>query len=118
MMKRLTMWGIAGILVCTALSIGQISRGTIAAAAQATPNGDLPTFQVDPSWPKKLPNNWVFGAVSGLTVDADDHIWVITRPGEKWTPAQRTGPMAPPIMEFDAAGNFIRGWGGPGQGYD
>ena len=25
---------------------------------------------------------------------------------------------APPVLEFDEAGNFIQAWGGPGQGYD
>ena len=25
---------------------------------------------------------------------------------------------APPLLEFDAAGNFIQAWGGPGQGYE
>ena len=28
---------------------------------------------------------------------------------------QKTGP---PVMEFDAAGNYVQGWGGPGQGYE
>ena len=25
---------------------------------------------------------------------------------------------APPVLEFDAAGNLVGHWGGPGQGYD
>src|SRR5437764_6946672 len=117
MMKRLMMLVLPGILLCVALSLAQIPKGTNS-AVQLTPSGDLPAFQVDPSWPKKLPNNWVFGPVSGLTVDGQDHIWVITRPNEKWRPEQRTQPVAPPVLEFDATGNFIQGWGGPGQGYD
>src|SRR4029077_4750660 len=25
---------------------------------------------------------------------------------------------APPVMEFDQAGNLLKAWGGPGQGYE
>ena len=25
---------------------------------------------------------------------------------------------APPVLEFDADGNYVQGWGGPGEGYD
>jgi hypothetical protein len=47
------------------------SRG---AAAQA------PIFEVDPYWPKPLPNHWVLGSTIGLSVDAQDHVWIIHRP--------------------------------------
>src|SRR5215831_4128399 len=46
-----------------------------AAAIQA------PRFEVDPMWPKPLPNHWVIGSVIGVTVDANDHIWIIHREG-------------------------------------
>ena len=36
-------------------------------------------YQVDPMWPKPLPNNWVFGSVVGLSVDSRDHIWITHR---------------------------------------
>jgi len=36
--------------------------------------GDVPTFAVDASWPKPLPNNWIIGQVGGITVDSKDHI--------------------------------------------
>jgi DNA-binding beta-propeller fold protein YncE len=106
--------------VVTSVAIGIILLAAISTAQNKTkaPSSDIPKFQVDPSWPKKLPNNWVFGPVSGLTVDKDDHIWLITRPREKWRPEQRTQPVAPSILEFDTAGNFIQGWGGPGDGYE
>jgi len=41
---------------------------------------DIPTFAVDASWPKPLPNNWIIGQVGGITVDWQGHIWVIHRP--------------------------------------
>ena len=37
-------------------------------------------FQVDTSWPKPLPNNWILGQVAGIAVDARDHVWIIQRP--------------------------------------
>jgi hypothetical protein len=36
----------------------------------------VPTFQVDPLWPK-FEGNWIFGSIGGITVDpTKDHIWV------------------------------------------
>jgi DNA-binding beta-propeller fold protein YncE len=93
----------------------------IAAAAQ----GKLPHFEPDPSWPKPLPNNWMIGQVSGTAVDARDHIWILHRPRtldehDKYL-ALKKGDCcipAPPVIEFDAAGNVVSSWGGPGEGYE
>jgi hypothetical protein len=91
--------------------------------AQATP----PQYRVDPSWPKQLPNNWIMGQVGGLTVDRENHIWVLQRPksdtpdelgAEQTPPRSECCVAAPPILEFDAQGNLLRSLGGPGQGYD
>jgi DNA-binding beta-propeller fold protein YncE len=82
-----------------------------------------PTFQVDPMWPK-VPKQWMLGQVSGLDVDSRDHVWIVQRP---WSLADdEKAPNAdapcchpaPPVMEFDAAGNYIQGWGGEGAGYE
>jgi DNA-binding beta-propeller fold protein YncE len=84
-------------------------------------------FEVDPMWPKPLPNHWIVGNMIGVSVDAQDHIWVIHRQGSlerMETYAQQTPvaadccKAAPPVLEFDEAGNLIGSWGGPGQGYD
>src|SRR5262245_30994551 len=40
-----------------------------------------PIFEVDPLWPKPLPNHWVTGSTIGLAVDAQDNVWTIHRPG-------------------------------------
>ena len=40
-----------------------------AAMPRAADAGDIPTFAVDASWPKPLPNNWILGQVGGITVD-------------------------------------------------
>ena len=45
--------------------------------AQATA---APRFQVDPSWPMELPNNWIFGSITGVYVDSRQHVWVTHLP--------------------------------------
>jgi DNA-binding beta-propeller fold protein YncE len=88
-------------------------------AAQA----GVPKFEVDPSWPKDLPNQWMMGQVSGIFVDSHDHVWVTNRPRsledhDKYAafdpPQADCCKPAPAILEFDAEGNFVQGWGGPG----
>jgi DNA-binding beta-propeller fold protein YncE len=88
--------------------------------------GDIPKFEVDASWPKPLPHNWVLGQVGGITTDRNGHIWVLQRPrtltndekGAALTPPRsKCCVPAPPVLEFDADGNLLRSWGGPGNGY-
>ena len=88
---------------------------------------DPPKYQVDPSWPKELPNSWIMGQVGGMAVDKHDHIWVLQRPatdtpdelGASLTPPRSMCCLTtPPVLEFDAQGNLIQSWGGPGEGFD
>jgi DNA-binding beta-propeller fold protein YncE len=89
--------------------------------------GDVPLFEVDPLFPKPLPNHWVLGSTIGVDVDSRDHIWIIHRQatvagGELGatgdTPSAECCIPAPPVLEFDADGNVVQSWGGPGEGYD
>ncbi|MBI4594314.1 MAG: hypothetical protein HY728_08870, partial [Candidatus Rokubacteria bacterium] len=48
--------------------------------AQRSSEERVPRFSVDPFWPKPLPNRWLLGQVSGVAVDANDHVWIIQRP--------------------------------------
>src|SRR6266851_5356057 len=43
--------------------------------------GQAPRFEVDPMWPKPLPNHWIMGNTIGVSVDSKDHIWIIHRQG-------------------------------------
>jgi len=88
---------------------------------------EIPRFAVDPDWPKPLPNRWILGQIGGIAVGPEDHVWVYQRPRtltEDERGAATNPPLskccvpAPPVLEFDAEGNFVRGWGGPGIGYD
>ena len=83
--------------------------------ADAQSADDVPVFEVDAAWPKPLPNKWAVGPVSGIATDTRDHIWIIHR-GE--TVKQAGGVPAPPVIEFDPAGNVVQTWGGPGSGYE
>ncbi len=103
--------------------LASVALATTAAAAGAAP----PKFKVDPFWPKPLPNGWLMGQASGVAVDAQDHVWVIQRPRSLTAdeqgaalspPRSKCCKPAPPVLEFDQAGNLLRSWGGPGQGYD
>ena len=93
------------VLVVAVLVSSSVSSGV------AGPS--LPKFEPDPYWPKHLPNNWLLGQVSGVTVDSHDNIWVIHRPRTTYEhdnylrdkTADCCAP-APPILEFDQAGNL------------
>ncbi len=85
-----------------------------------------PAFEVDPFWPKPLPNRWIIGQVSGVAVDDRDHVWIVHRPGTltaREAGAVQDPPLgeccvpAPPVIEFDPDGNVVQAWGGPGEGY-
>src|SRR5688500_9431028 len=73
-----------------------------------------PTYQVDPMWPKPLPNRWLVGAIAGVAVDARDHVWIVHRPGTLQPNETRSiWRAAPPVLEFDQDGNLVSSWGGP-----
>jgi DNA-binding beta-propeller fold protein YncE len=89
---------------------------SVGLAAQAREAGQaVPVFEVDAGWPS-LPNGWVLGQTPGVAVDRRDHIWVLHRP--RTVPEAQRAQAAPPLLEFDAKGKFVRGWGGPGKGFD
>jgi NHL repeat len=99
--------------------------GLVAAALLQPALAESPKFQVDPTWPLTLPNNWIIGVIGGITVDAQDHIWINQRPSSLDAREKRasTAPNvkccvpAPPVIEFDQAGKVVQGWGGDGPSY-
>jgi DNA-binding beta-propeller fold protein YncE len=95
--------------------------------SQAAFAADALRFEVDPAWPKPLPNDWIMGQAAGVAVDAQDNIWVVQRPrtltederaASLNPPRSKCCKAAPPVLVFDQAGNLLKSWGGPGQGYD
>lgn len=104
------------MIVGTALLTTLVAFGSVGSRdAHARPRQTLqmPKFQVDPKWPT-IPNGWTLGQVSDVTTDLQNHIWILQRP-RTVKPGVSTGP---PVMEFDQAGGYIKGWGGPGEGHD
>ena len=79
------------------------------APASSTEDG----FQVDPYWPKPLPEGWLLGNVVGVATDSGDNVWIIHRPG-----SQAGAADTPAVIAFDPAGDVVHSWGGPGEGYD
>jgi DNA-binding beta-propeller fold protein YncE len=118
-------WNSAATLCLAAMLVGCSPAENAAPNAQARPVA--PRFAVDPLWPKPLPNHWVIGSTVGVTVDSRDHVWIIhTRSSLNdreakagvLTPVGECCTPAPPVLEFDAKGNLVGSWGGPGQGFD
>lgn len=122
--KRNVYIGATFLALIAALFAGQIALEKMT-AVQGKAVVMAPRFEVDPLWPKPLPNNWYIGMTIGVGVDAQDHVWIVHRPDSlspnEAAADQKTGACcskAPPVLEFDQAGNLIGRWGGPGQGYE
>lgn len=98
----------------TGLHSSWMSTRTVAAQTPAA-SRSLPTFEVDATWPK-LPPKWKLGDPSSFAIDAQDNVWLLHRPRTLLKP-EDAKMAAPPVIVFDAAGNFIKAWGGDGAGY-
>ena len=123
--KKNVLIGLGLLVAIVVLGVGQFAlERTVAAQAGA----EAPRFEVDPFWPKPLPNHWVMGSTIGITIDSRDHVFVIHRQGSLGTnevnastdPPRTTDCCvpAPNVLEFDPEGNVVNHWGGPGEGYD
>jgi len=109
-------------IVVSALALGQ------RALESQQPTVEAPMFEVDPFWPKPLPNHWVLGSTIGVWVDERDHVWIIHRSSATLSNMEKGAELkpptgeccagAPPVLEFDPNGNLVQSWGGPGQGYE
>ena len=112
-----------GVILVAASFLGSCAGAEDSEASRARDaNGDVPTFTVDPSWPLEMPDKWIMGAVTAVFVDAQDHVWVTHLP-ETLTPEEISAVQDPPlgtccvpapvVIEFDAQGNVVQGWGDP-----
>lgn len=91
-------------------------------ASAGMSSDDAPSFRVDPFWARELPHNWILGQVAGVSVDAQDHVWIVHRP--RTLDARQRGEEgmccvpAPPVIEFSPDGTVLRSWGGPGDDFE
>src|SRR5580698_1777829 len=107
--------GLKAYIGVAALVLGSIALAGESAAAAPT---GYPFFKVDPDWPKEMPHGYFFGQIAGLTEDVHGNIWVISRPRSivpqlDDPPQEESGVPAPSVVEFNASGKFLQGWGGP-----
>jgi hypothetical protein len=77
---------------------------------RAEAEGHGPEFVVDPNWPKPLPKDWVIGQVSGVCVDAQDHVFIVNR-NDMTDKEAEVAHQAPPYIEFDPEGNVVNSFG-------
>jgi hypothetical protein len=107
--------------------------GVVQAGLQRAADGQggtvrAPIFEVDPLWPRPLPNHWLLGSTIGVYVDPQDHVWIIHRSSATLNNNERGAELkpptgeccagAPPVLEFNADGSLLRHWGGPGSGFE
>jgi DNA-binding beta-propeller fold protein YncE len=107
---------------------GTLLLSVSAAALAQRGSVQAPRFEVDPMWPKPMPNRWILGSTVGVAVDAHDHVFVVHLT-DSFTPRTEIGlatnpptgeccAPAPNVLEYDPSGALVGHWGGPGQGYD
>ena len=124
MNRGITLFGASLLLWSGALAAQTGARKPAAKPAA----GEAPKFDVDPMWPKPLANRWILGSSVGVAVDSRDHIYMVHMT-DTFTPRTEIGlatnpptgeccAPAPNVLEYDAAGNLVNHWGGPGAGYE
>src|SRR5258705_617756 len=124
MTKRKVYVSAAFIAVLAALGCTQAMLDKQAGGGETV---QAPVFEVDPLGPKPLPNEWLLGMTIGVSVDAQDNIWIVHRGSstlnnnekgaELVPPVAACCKSAPPVLAFNQSGDTIRSWGGPGDGY-
>jgi hypothetical protein len=103
------------ILLASAMAVAMPGKYLLGSQAAAQAPRALPTFEFEKDWPK-VPPQWKVGDVSSFTTDAQGNVWLIHRP--RTLKGEDLKKAAPPVMVFDVNGNFIKAWGGEGQGYE
>ncbi|HLH94551.1 MAG TPA: hypothetical protein VKW08_05470 [Xanthobacteraceae bacterium] len=115
---------VAAGLIGIAASVSLVHSAATAEGAMV----EVPIFEVDPLWPKPLPNEGILGMVIGASVDAQDNVWIVHRGSQTLNNNEKGAELnppiadccrsAPPVLAFNQAGDTIHAWGGPGQGYE
>ena len=87
-----------------------VASALVAAGVLCAAQTKAARFEVDPAWPKPLPNNWVLGQVSGVCVDSQDNVFIVNRRDITDKEAE-IAKQAPPFLELDPAGNLVNSFG-------
>src|SRR3990172_5400177 len=125
--RAMGVWaGMCLFALCVAL--GVVAQNAARDPWAVTNSSDMPKYKWDPTWPKPLPNKWKLGGITGLAVDKDDNVWVLTRPNDTMA-EEPQGGLIPPITDcckpppamihIDKNGNVIGSFDPPqGHGMD
>jgi DNA-binding beta-propeller fold protein YncE len=128
--KRVQRFIYRGVVPDAPADQGTVWGAATHAAANSAPAATVvaPRFAVDPQWPKPLPHHWIIGMTVGVAVDAHDHVFIVQRPRSVNVPTESGAAAnpptaeccapAPPVLEFDPAGNLVNSWGGQSPYYD
>lgn len=114
-MRQTVCVGSSLLFIAIFTSLCPVLIGTPAGAqAPNTHSREVPKFEVDPAW--KVPGNLVIGELEAVSIDAQDHVWALTTSPHAYVGrAQTVEPgrsnRLAPLLEFDAAGNFVQAWG-------
>ena len=119
-MKRNISIGVTLLVALVVLGVGQVAlEKRTEAQMKSAGKVQVPRFEVDPTFPKPMPNHWYQGMSIGVSVDANDHVWIVHRPDSvnaiEAAEDSKTGACcakAPPILEFLPDGTLARHWGG------
>src|SRR2546430_16869225 len=90
----------------------ELNPAVLQAASLEAPHwgeGGVPQFQIDPDWPK-IASKWKGGFGSAVVGVNKGNKWILSRP--RRLPEEDQESAAPPVREFDHAGNFSQAWGG------
>jgi hypothetical protein len=86
------------------------AKTATAGGTRASPKSPVLRYEVDPSWPKPLPDNWTFGQCPGVSITAADEIVICQRQDLTDEEAEISDP-APMVVVFDMDGNVVKAWG-------
>jgi hypothetical protein len=117
---------VIGAAFLATVGVLALAEHALTRAAAQGEGVEAPRFEVDPFWPKPLPNRWVLGQTIGIWVDDQDLVWIINRGSATLAANEKALELktadccagAPPVLAFDPEGNLVHHWGGPGAGYD
>jgi NHL repeat-containing protein len=119
------MWHMRTLVLGGFVTLASATATGFAHGQTRTPQA--PMFEVDPLWPKPMPDHWLLGSAVGLAVDARDHVFVLNLTNSFTTRTEiglasnpPTGDCCRPaaaVLVFDPEGKLVGNWGGPGAGY-
>jgi DNA-binding beta-propeller fold protein YncE len=95
-------------LMACALRAGGYLSEPLSAPLQS--QAGTPKFEIDPFWPKPLPEGWIIGRTGSVCADGHDHL-VVTNRRDITAEEAETSKQAPSILIFDLEGNLVDSWG-------